>query len=186
MLALVLPLTVIGARLVAQSLGEVALQEEARRREIKQPAKVYTNKDLVSVLPPLVSEAPKPPAAAATDGKEGGKPADARSADGKTPNDKGQSAPKDQAYWSGRMKELTVQLDHDQIFAESLQTRINSLTTDFSARDDPAQRALLARDRQKALDELDRVRKAIDADKKAIADFQEDARRSSIPPGWLR
>src|ERR1700686_1227727 len=33
----------------AQSLADVARQEEARRKEIRQPAKVYTNKDLVSV-----------------------------------------------------------------------------------------------------------------------------------------
>jgi hypothetical protein len=192
-LALALPLITVatGGRLVAQSLGEVAREEEARRKDIKQPAKIYTNKDLVSVPPPASApEGSKPPSAAvpATGDRDGDKSGDAdpRSGDGKGPGGKGQGAPKDQAYWSGRMKALNTQLDRNQIFADSLQTRINSLTTDFSARDDPAQRALLARDRQKALDELDRVRKAIDADKKAIADLQEDARRSSVPPGWLR
>jgi len=48
---------------------------------------------------------------------------------------------------------------------------------------DPAQRAVIARDRQNALDELTASRKDILYDKKAIADLQEEARRSGVPPG---
>ena len=58
--------------------------------------------------------------------------------------------------------------------------------TDFVNRDDPAQRAVLASDRQKAIGELDRLKKQIEADKKAIADLEEEARRANVPPGWLR
>jgi hypothetical protein len=93
---------------------------------------------------------------------------------------------KDQAYWSKRMKDLQTQLERDETFAEALQTRINALTADFSARDDPAQRAVIGANRQKALAELERLKKAILADKTAIADLQEEARRASVPPGWLR
>ena len=60
------------------------------------------------------------------------------------------------------------------------------LTADFTARDDPAQRSAIGRDRQKALDELDRVKKALETDRQALGDFQEEARRASVPPGWLR
>src|SRR5260221_9635667 len=38
--------------LTAQSLGDLAKKEEERRKTIKQPAKVLTNKDLVAVPPP--------------------------------------------------------------------------------------------------------------------------------------
>ena len=72
------------------------------------------------------------------------------------------------------------------MFAEALQSRINALTTDFTSRDDPAQRAVIATDRQKALAELDRVKNDITKQTKAIADIQEEARKSNIPPGWLR
>jgi hypothetical protein len=34
--------------------------------------------------------------------------------------------------------------------------------------------------------ELDRLKKQIDATKKAIADLEEEARRANVPPGWLR
>ena len=43
-----------------------------------------------------------------------------------------------------------------------------------------------APDRQKALAELDRVQKEIQADTKAIADIQEEARKAAVPPGWVR
>jgi hypothetical protein len=67
-----------------------------------------------------------------------------------------------------------------------LQSRINALTTDFSARSDPAQRAQIGNDRQKALTELDRVKKEIAANTKAIADIQEEARKAGVPAGWVR
>jgi hypothetical protein len=67
-----------------------------------------------------------------------------------------------------------------------LQTRINSLTNDFSSRDDPYQRARIAEDRQKAMAEMDRVKGDIDLQKKKIADVEEEARRAGVPPGWVR
>jgi hypothetical protein len=165
------------APLFAQSLGDIARTEEARRQAVKDPAKVYTNKDLGSVAPaPSVSvpppDASKPPSPSA-DGK------DAEKAKDKTPV-------KDQAYWSGRVKALQVQVDQNQTYAVAMQSRINALTADFAARDDPAQRALISSDRQKAVAELDRLKLAIQNDKKALADLQEEARRAGVPAGWLR
>ena len=81
---------------------------------------------------------------------------------------------------------LLVRLDRDRTLADALQSHINALTADFSARDDPAQRSALGVERQKALDELDRLKKSIVSDQKAIAVLQEEARRASVPPGWLR
>jgi hypothetical protein len=72
------------------------------------------------------------------------------------------------------------------MFAEALQTRINSLSADFVNRDDPAQQAVIARDRQRSLGELDRLKKAIEDGRKAIAGLEEEARRAGVPPGWLR
>ena len=77
-------------------------------------------------------------------------------------------------------------LQRSQVFAEALQSRINGLTTDVTSRDDPAQRAAVATDRQKALAELNRVKDDIARQTKAIADIQDDARRGGIPPGWVR
>ena len=175
------------APLSAQSLADLSKQEEQRRKNIKEPAKVYTNKDLGNVPPALPAE---PPA-----GMKGEPAKDADNAkakdkekDGDKDKDAGKPAEgvKDQAYWSGKAKDLQAQLDRDQSYSEALQSRINALSTDFANRSDPAQRAVVERDRVKALAELDRLKQAIQNDKKAISDLQEDARRAGVPPGWLR
>jgi hypothetical protein len=164
------------APLAGQTLADVARKEEERRKTVKATGKTYTNKDL-GTLPPG-TPAPPPPATPAT-------PADAdRAKDTEKPGDK--EPVKDQAYWAGRMKELQTQVQRDQTYVDALQTRVNSLATDFVNRDDPAQRAVLTGERQKALGELDRLKKQIEAGKKAIADLEEEARRANVPPGWLR
>jgi len=73
-----------------------------------------------------------------------------------------------------------------RIFADSLQSRINALTTDFVNRDDPAQRAKIETDRKTALAELDKVRGEIVAQEKDIQAIEEEARKAGVPAGWLR
>lgn len=158
----------------AQSLADVAHKEEERRKTAKPATRVLTNKDLVAVTaPPLTPPSDAKPPDAATTAKPAAPPAD-------------EGPVKDQAYWSGRMKELRTQLDRDQTYSEALQTRINSLSADFVNRDDPAQRSVIERDRQRAVNELARLTKAITDGKQAVADLEEEARRAGVPPGWLR
>jgi hypothetical protein len=72
------------------------------------------------------------------------------------------------------------------VFLEALQSRVNALSADFVNRDDPYQRAKIGEDRQKALAEIDRVTREIEATKKSIDTIEEDARKAGVPPGWLR
>ncbi len=168
--------------LEAQSLGDVAKKEEERRKAVAQPAKVYTNKDLpptpAATTPSPASGTPDAAKPEASKAKES--PKDAQAAAGEKP------VVKDQTYWADRKKALANQLDRDQTLADALQSRINALTTDFVNRADPAQRAVIERDRQKALAELAGLKKQIEDDKKGIAGFEEEARRAGVPPGWLR
>src|SRR5205085_8614972 len=118
-----------------------------------------------------------------------GKAADGSAADGKAGDAKAaKDAPgtKDQAYWAGRLKAAREAVDRDSTLADAMQSRISALAADFVNRDDPAQRATIERDRQKAAAELDRLKKQIVADKKAVGDLEDEARRASVPPGWLR
>jgi hypothetical protein len=164
----------------AQSLADVAKKEEERRKTISEPAKVYTNKDLSSV--PASST---PPAAASTPASGSTAPAAATPAK-EDDKDKPKEPAKDQKYWSGRLTKLQETLSRDEGYAEAMQTRLNSLQTDFVNRDDPAQRSVIERERNKVHAELDRLKKAVVDDKKAIADLMEEARRAGVPPGWLR
>jgi hypothetical protein len=166
----------------AQVLGDVARKEEERRKDIKAPAKVYTNKDLGSVpdAPSGTFSSPTASGSASTEAQK-----DTTSA--KSDDAKDKSGPtKDQSYWSGRKKDLQTKLDSDQTLADALQSRINALNTDFVNRDDPVQRAGIDRDRQKANSELDRLKKSVQDGKKALSDLDEEARKAGVPAGWLR
>src|SRR5262245_57056110 len=78
----------------AQSLGDVAKKEEARRKTIADPAKVLTNTDLRPTADAQQGVADAAPAAPAADGDK--KPAAAAA----KPDAK--DAPKDEAYWRKR------------------------------------------------------------------------------------
>jgi hypothetical protein len=182
----------------AQSLADVARKEEARRKNVPEPGKVYTNKDLKPVpqtAPPAVdakADEPKADDAKAADSKAGDAKADDKAAakTEKPADDKAASAKaepaKDQAYWSGRLKALQEQLARNETYMAAMQSRINGLTADFINRDDPAQKRMLEQERIKAIAELDRLKQAVPNDKKAIDNLLEEARRAGVPPGWLR
>ena len=176
-LALIL-LAGFAGSLRAQSLADVARKEEERRKALPPPTKVYTNKDLVDVPSGSAAGAAAEPAKDAATEK-------AIDKDLAKAEDKG-GEKKDKAYWFGRLQALQQTLDRDTSFVDALQSKINALTTDFVNRDDPAQRAVIERNRIKALADLASLKKSILDDQKAIADFQEEARRASVPPGWLR
>jgi hypothetical protein len=185
--AFVLTFSIAGALTSsAQSLADVARKEGERRRAVPETGRVYTNQDLKQVPQPPVDAAAAPatpddkPDPAATDEKAGsGADVPAKTADQQTPA-------KDQAYWSKRMAAVRDQLERDETFLAALQTRVDALTADFVNRDDPAQRGQIAADRQKAVTELDRLKKAVEQDRRAIPEVEEEARKAGVPAGWLR
>ena len=172
----------------AQSLGELAKKEQERRKTTPTAKKVYTDDDLKKITVPGGTPDQAPPAADATKSTDAGaaaaKPGDAAKA-GEKEKEK-EKAPPAEAEWRGRMNGARETLRRSEMFRDALQSRINGLTADFTARDDPYQRALIADDRQKAIAELAQVNKDIDAAKKAITDIEEEARRANVPPGWIR
>jgi hypothetical protein len=171
----------------AQSLGDLAKREQERRKAQPPAVKTYTNDDLKQLPPPSGS-----PGTAAKPADAAAKSADAKAGDAKAaePEKVDASKPaepaKDEAYWRGRITSAREDVRRNEAFKEALQTRINALTADFSARDDPYQRAKVSDDRQKALAELARVSTDIDKTTKLIADIEDEARRAGVPPGWLR
>jgi hypothetical protein len=162
----------------------VARKEAERRKALPPSGKVYTNKDLPpSALKPAPATGagtettiPLDPVAAAT----GDKPAESK------PEADAKGGERNEAWWKARMLGAQEGLRRNEMFAQALQTRINALTTDFTNRDNPAERAQIGRDRVDALAELAKVKQDIERGKKEIFDIEEDARKSSVPPGWLR
>lgn len=167
------------ALLSAQGLAAIAKKEEDRRKSVKAAGKVYTNDNLKTDITASGPQMPAnaSPAAPSTQVPSVNLPG-------------GEAAPegdvKDEAYWRSRITAARSALERSRIFGDALQSRINALTTDIVNRADPAQRAQLELERQRALAELDRVKQEIADQTKAISDIEEEARKAGVPPGWLR
>jgi hypothetical protein len=178
----------------AQSLGELAKKEQERRKATPSAAKTYTNDDLKK-LPPAPGSTTES-AAKPGDPKDAAKSAEAKdataaegavkTADAKTDATKPAEPAKDEAYWRGRITAARDEKSRNEMFRDALQSQINGITADFTARDDPYQRAQLADERQKKLAELARVKTEIDNGTKLIATIEDEARRAGVPPGWVR
>jgi hypothetical protein len=171
----------------AQSLADIARQEEARRKAVAGTGKVYTNEALQPEPPPspgsvpAATPAPAAPATPPAPGADGAKPADP-AAPGAAPA----GGAKTEAEWKKRMADERDALSRAQIFAEALQSRINVLSADFVNVDDPAQRTVVASERDKALAELNRVKQEIQTHQKMITAIQDEARKAGVPAGWVR
>ena len=160
------------------TLAELAKREEARRKTVTAPAKVVTSSD----LPKGTAQAPKP-----TPGSDepAAKPGDkAGSADDKA--GKSDEPVKDAAWWQKRMAAIRDELHRNELFVDAMQVKINSLSADFAARDDPYQRARVGEERTRAIAEMDRAKAEIEQQKKKIAEIEDEARRAGVPPGWVR
>jgi hypothetical protein len=177
LLAMVVLLSGVGWAQTAPPLSDLARREAERRKAVKKPTKVYTNADVKKGVPlttaaetPAAKPAAQAPAAAPGAEKPAGTAEETR----------------DEAWWRKRMTDLRDQLNRNRLITEALQSRINALYADFTARDDPAQRAVIERNRDEALAELERVKTETARQEQAIADAEEEARKANVPPGWLR
>jgi hypothetical protein len=175
------------------SFADAAQREALRRQLMPKPTRQLSNLNLPASA--IVTEASMAAAAAAAFPV-------ASSDDAPTPPpaaaklDQAQAAPAapaapagdshDEQWWRNRIASVRQDLDSHQRLAAALQSQINGLTADFTSRDDPAQRAKIAEDRRKAMDDLAGMQKQIDLDQKAVAAVQEDARRAGVPAGWVR
>ena len=174
------------ANTAAQSLVEVARQERLRREALARqagpdapPTRVYTDADLVysGRLTMRVGD----------DGPDAGAESGEAATDAAVPAAATEAAATgDEEQWRNRMAEARRALEQAGRRADELQTRVNRLWADFTARDDPAQRAAIEQERQAALAELEETEAEADELARAVAAVRDEARRSGVPPGWLR
>lgn len=179
LVAVVLGLVLVPS-LRAQSLGDVARQEQERRKTVA-PGRVYTNDNLKPS--PTSTSAPEAAAPSPSQAQAPSQPAASDAAKDAVRTD---SPKRDEAYWRERLQAERLALERAKVLFEALQSRVNGLQTDFVNRDDPAARAVIASDRQRALLEIDRMKAEIAQRTKAIADIQEEARKAGAPAGWYR
>lgn len=190
------------------SLVEAARAEQARRASIAEKSRVYTNDDLdggprltTAVAPPTdVEAAPADGSEQVNDAGVATAPAGATAAQspadpaaagglaatGPTAAPGPGAAARDAAHWRGRLTAAVEARRRAELVAAALQNRVDGLLAEFTARDDPAQRARIEQDRRDALSELERAKAEIDRLAQEAAAVREEARRAGVPPGWLR
>lgn len=178
----------------AQSpLAEAAKREAERRKAVRaETVPIYTTDDL-NRLPSRASiTVPARPATEVTtmgvvsSAPEPGPLTSAAAAPGAAGQPAAAPGPRDEKYWRDRMTTARTALSRAEIFAESLQSRINALSADFVNTDDPARRQQIGEQRQQALSELNKVKQEILDARKQIGDIEAEARRMNVPAGWLR
>lgn len=166
----------------AQSLADVAKASNADRKVPKSP-KVYTNDNLRQDITPSPSTPADGGAAAPSDSAAAAATPATAATDAAPAADTGN---RDEKFWRDRMAAARTALERSESAASAYQTQINSLTQDFVNRDDPAQRAVIEKNRTKVVAELERTQREIAAAKKAITTVEDEARKAGVPAGWLR
>lgn len=167
------------------TLGTLA-RREAMRRQLAGEAKAsLSNFSLPEPPPAAVSGDAGAGAAAVAAGNDGpGSMAAAVAAAGEgeqKPDEK-----KDEGYWRDRMTKARQSLTKDEAALPAAEGKVATLTTQAINVDDPAQQSKIRQQLMVAMAEVERLKGQIEADKKAIADIQVEARRAGIPPGWIR
>jgi len=156
-------------------LADVAQREAFRRLATQKSQATLTNLGLPQepVPPAAVSMGAPPapdPAAKAADAAPDAKPDPKR----------------DEGWWRAKMAEHRAAAEKDQMAADALQTRINRLQADSVNIDDPLKQTRARMELVTAIDQLDKMKTQVDADRRAISALQEEARRLSVPAGWIR
>ncbi|HXT72076.1 MAG TPA: hypothetical protein VN700_20140 [Vicinamibacterales bacterium] len=163
-------------------LVDIAQREAFRRAAMPKAQASLSNLGLPSDAVPS-SAVSMPPSEVKPAGDPAAKPADAAAVPEK-PEKK--DPPREESWWRNKMNELRAAAEKDQLSADALQSRINALKTDSVNIDDPIKQTKARMDLVKAMDEFDKTKKQVEADNRAVAALQEDARRFNIPPGWIR
>jgi hypothetical protein len=169
------------------NLADISRREAVRRQLTPHASRSLTDLDVQSMpsrpLPTVPAlQASGEAAAGAGDAKAEKETKDKDVKEGA----KKESETHDETYWRDRIDSSRKALERDRLLVDSLQSRVNALTADWSARDDPAQRADLWAQRGRTLEELEKMKQQVLDDQKNIDNVQEDGRREGVPPAWIR
>jgi hypothetical protein len=177
----------------AQSLADVARQEQARRKTVKRPTKVYTNADVKVIQPatPATGEVTKETSGDGTaiPAGEGSTPASGQDGAAATAPDNGPKpgvASGDEAKWRSRFTDAREQVSRSQIQLEAMRVRVTQLNAAKATGPDGQQSASLQTRQREALQEFDKLRADVEKNQKALATLEADAKAAGVPPGWLR
>jgi hypothetical protein len=184
-------LLLVPALATAQSLGEAAAREKAKRdskRGKSAPAPSYTDEDLKD---------PSKPEKKSGEGtaSSGGQP-EGGTTYGQTTHEAAAEAANaapsvsagDEPVWRQRARDQREAVRSAEKAIEDAQSRLNALMLDRDPTNvgDPNRLQTLEVKRNEARSALEGARLNLAAAQKGLQDLEDEARRNSVPPGWLR
>jgi len=171
LVSLALLLAAAAAPAIPQSLGEVA--ERTNKQRKGAAAKVYTNDDLSEAH--SAPEKLAAPVSAAPAGSAAPAPAPAPTMDPAQRWKRDAKARRD-AITRGEAKVAAIQARLDALLIDRDPTNVG----------DPNRLQTVEAERAKGLQELETAKAELAKARQDLEDLEEEARRSGVPPGWLR
>jgi hypothetical protein len=179
-----------GSAARAESLGQTAARERARRARQAGQAKAYTDGDLDRTRvqggsPGAMTLAPGNTAASPAPGQPvsaSSQPAGSQSRS--TADAEHERRRQEEARWRQRAADLRRELAAAQAEAARLESETNGAVASSLGLCTPSP---YHRERAARLaDQLAAARRQVAALQQALVDLEEEARRARVPPGWLR
>ena len=173
----------------AQTLGELAKAEAARRANVKKPSQTITDKDIKPAAPSAAS--PQAPAATA----ETAAAAEAAAKPGAPAGEGGEAPPepmkprekRDEPYWRKRFSDTREAVNRAQQDAADMQARIAAIDTDMQdTKLSVARRSELNVERESALLALKRFKQNAADLAGELANLERRAQEAKIDPSWMK
>jgi hypothetical protein len=185
-IGLVCSLAVPAAAIEAQTLGDIARAEAARRAAVKGKGQTITDKDIKPAAPPAVQ--PKPAAQSDTQTSDGTAATPATGEAGDTPPEPMKPREKrDEAYWRKRFTETREAAARAGQDAADVQARIQALDLEMQdTKLTPARRNELRVEKESALTALKRFKQDAADLAGELAGLEQRARDAKIDPAWTR
>jgi hypothetical protein len=192
--ALLACLGAFAAPVHAQTLGEAAKREAARRARLTETKKVITNADLDALPERRAALATAParpgdvlaPVAAATADSAGDAGTDAAPpAEPGAPAQVTARVKRDEQHWRERAQVIRERLTRLQSDAAALQGRVGTLNSEIDAAAG-AERAALAGELRQTTETLARVQEELRQIEGEWRAFENRAAEAKIPPAWIR
>jgi len=151
----------------------------------KDPGHVFTNAD----LPEQPVAVPSPSPAPGGVGRGSVNVLGSAAAPPAAPSPSGPVSPEmTEAYWRERAMERRREVGRAEQRVPPIEQRIADLRNDRNPTNlmDPNREQNRQAQLAQAMADLERAKADVERAKQALTDLEEDARRKSIPPGWLR
>jgi hypothetical protein len=176
-----------GSVAYGQSLVDIARREEDRRKAVKTPARVYTIQDVqkASGVDPNAPVAAAP-AGAATPADAAASPPDAATTAKPAPQPAPEQGAKDEAYWREAFAGARDRLERSTAYMSALKMQYDVIANRFTTLSDLAARGAAIAEMEKVQAQIDRLQLDVEQQTKDLAALEEEARRSHVPPGWIR